>query len=148
MADVVSKETRSRMMSGIRSRNTKPERILRRAMHQHGFRYRLNRPDLPGKPDIVLPKYRAVIFVHGCFWHVHDCKLFKWPRSNNDFWQNKLLKNAARDVRSVNDLLVMKWRIAQVWECSLKGPTRMDITQLVEKIAVWLKSDIDRLTIP
>mgnify|MGYP003590439108 CR=1 FL=1 len=117
-------------------------------MHQHGFRYRLNRPDLPGKPDIVLPKYRAVIFVHGCFWHVHDCKLFKWPRSNNDFWQNKLLKNAARDVRSVNDLLVMKWRIAQVWECSLKGPTRMDITQLVEKIAVWLKSDIDRLTIP
>jgi DNA mismatch endonuclease, patch repair protein len=98
MADIVPKAKRSEMMAGIRGKNTRPEMLVRRALHAHGYRFRLHRKDLPGKPDIVLPKYRAVIFVHGCFWHGHDCHLFKWPKTREDFWIQKIKNNQERDI--------------------------------------------------
>lgn len=97
MADVVDSATRSRMMSGIRGRNTKPEIMIRSLLHHHGFRFRLHVRDLPGKPDIVLPRHHAVIFVHGCFWHGHDCPLFKWPGTRADFWREKIGRNQSND---------------------------------------------------
>src|SRR5262245_6595907 len=97
MADVVSPEVRSRMMSGIRGKNTKPEMVLRRGLHAEGFRFRLHGPALPGRPDLVFPKWSAVIFVHGCFWHRHNCRLFKWPSTKSRFWRAKLTGNVSRD---------------------------------------------------
>ena len=93
MADVVDRKTRSRMMSGIRGKNTRPELLIRKGLHARGFRFRLHDKRLPGKPDLVLPKYSAVIFVHGCFWHGHDCHLFKWPQSRREFWRKKITRN-------------------------------------------------------
>jgi DNA mismatch endonuclease, patch repair protein len=121
MTDVVDAATRSRMMSGIRSKDTKPEMIVRRALHKAGFRYRLHDGRLPGKPDIVLPKYRTVIFVHGCFWHGHLCKDFKWPKSRVEFWRAKIEGNVARDARNLELLERAGWRVAVVWECSIKS---------------------------
>jgi DNA mismatch endonuclease (patch repair protein) len=100
MADVVTPDVRSRMMSGIRSTGTRPEMILRRGLHRAGFRYRLHVRNLPGKPDLVFPRYNAVIFAHGCFWHGHDCHLFKWPSTRRDFWQAKIARNRVVDARS------------------------------------------------
>lgn len=121
MADIVSKAKRSQMMSGIRGKDTKPEITVRQGLHARGYRFRLHRKDLPGKPDIVLPKYRAAIFVNGCFWHGHDCHLFKWPKTREDFWREKICRNVQRDARKTQELHERGWRIAEVWECSLKG---------------------------
>ncbi|SOC89897.1 T/G mismatch-specific endonuclease [Ensifer adhaerens] len=112
------------MMSGIRGTNTRPELQVRKALHAAGFRYRLHERKLPGKPDLVLPKYRAVIFVHGCFWHGHGCHLFRMPSSNSVFWQEKIAGNVARDKVAVDRLRESGWRVATVWECALKGKTR------------------------
>ena len=101
MVDVVSKEKRSKMMSGIRYKDTKPEIIIRKALHAKGFRYSLHNNKLPGKPDIVLPKYNAIIFIHGCFWHQHNCHLFKWPSTRPEFWQNKISGNKERDKQNI-----------------------------------------------
>jgi DNA mismatch endonuclease, patch repair protein len=120
MADVVDKATRSRMMAGIKGKNTKPEILVRKALHAEGFRFRLHVKDLPGKPDIVLPKYRAVIFVHGCFWHGHECKYFRWPTSRKNFWQSKIMGNRARDMRSTNFLRRNGWKVNTIWECQLR----------------------------
>lgn len=117
MTDVVDAATRSRMMSGIRSKDTKPEMIVRRALHKAGFRYRLHDKKLPGKPDIVLPKYRTVIFVHGCFWHGHGCKDFKWPKSREQWWREKIEGNVARDKAVTTKLGHLGWRISTIWEC-------------------------------
>lgn len=118
MTDIVNKATRSRMMSGIRGKDTKPEMIVRRFLHHAGFRYRLHMKDLPGKPDIVLPKYRTVIFVHGCFWHRHPgCPLAATPKSNEKFWRDKLDGNVERDQRNVSALEDVGWRVFVVWEC-------------------------------
>lgn len=120
MADIVDKETRSRMMSGIRGKNTKPEMIVRRALHKAGYRYRLHAKDLPGKPDIVLPKYRTVIFVHGCFWHHHDCKNFKWPKTREEFWRKKIEGNVKRDKRAYAALEALGWKVVIIWECETR----------------------------
>lgn len=138
MPDVVSAQVRSRMMAGIRGKNTKPEILVRKALHQAGFRYRLHVKHLPGKPDIVLPKYRAVIFVHGCFWHGHDCHLFKWPRSREDFWRRKLSGNKAGDARHLIALRKAGWRVLVIWECALKGKTRLDPDSLATRAIRWL----------
>ena len=125
------------MMSGIRVAGTEPELVVRRFLHHRGFRYRLNAADLPGRPDLVLPKYRAVIFVNGCFWHAHaGCPLFRLPKSRREFWQKKLMANRARDTRNCSELSEQGWRVATVWECVTRG-NQPDLGALVD----WLVSD-------
>jgi len=123
MADIMSREQRSRLMSRIRGKDTKPERIVRSMLHRAGFRFTVNGPlnrTLPGKPDIVLPKYKTVVFVHGCFWHRHQgCRKSKAPSSNKVFWKNKLSGNAARDRLSQKILAKLGWRVIVIWECEL-----------------------------
>lgn len=120
MADRVSKEVRSRNMAAIKGANTKPEELVRKYLFSKGFRYRKNVRSLPGSPDVVLPKYKTVIFVNGCFWHMHDCKWFKWPKSNSDFWREKITKNIERDARNKEALEKDGWQVLTVWECELK----------------------------
>lgn len=129
MVDVVDAATRSRMMAGIKAKNTKPEMIVRRALHKAGFRFRLHRKDLPGKPDIVLPKYRTVIFVHGCFWHGHGCRNFKWPKTRVEWWREKIGKNVARDAEKSEALRKMDWKVETLWECEIRkaGPATIEI---------------------
>jgi DNA mismatch endonuclease (patch repair protein) len=120
MPDIVDTATRSRMMAGIRGKNTKPELEVRRFLHRLGFRYRLHDRRLPGRPDIVLPKYRTVVFVHGCFWHQHPgCRLSARPDTNATFWRNKLRANVERDERDQTRLKELGWRPLTVWECAL-----------------------------
>lgn len=116
--DIVDKQTRSRMMSNIRSKNTKAEIAIRKRLFAAGFRYRLFDPRLPGKPDIVLPRYKTVIFIHGCFWHGHNCPLYKIPTTRTEFWKNKLEGNRKRDLLNKKKLMKMSWRIVSVYECS------------------------------
>lgn len=133
MADIVDAATRSRMMSAIRGKDTAPEMQVRRFLHASGFRYRLHRKDLPGRPDIVLPKYRTVIFVHGCFWHQHPgCKYAVMPKSNKAFWLNKLEGNVARDKRNIVKLTTSGWRCITIWEC--EATYRNSLNTLVDKI--------------
>jgi len=141
MADVVDKATRSRMMAGIRGKDTKPEILLRKGLFARGFRFRLHDKRLPGKPDMVFPLYRAVILAHGCFWHGHDCPLFKMPSSNTAFWKNKIARNREVDAATHISLKSLGWRVLTVWECSLKGPARLPDGRVVEKAAAWLLSD-------
>lgn len=124
MTDVVDAATRSRMMSGIRGKDTKPELLVRKYLHARGLRFRLHVKNLPGKPDIVCPKYRAAIFVHGCFWHQHDgCKFATMPSSRTDFWTSKLSENVSRDKYQISALEGLNWRVFVVWECELKDST-------------------------
>ena len=147
MADVVDKETRSRMMSGIRGKDTQPELIIRKALHKEGFRYKLHDRYLPGKPDLVFPKYNAVIFVHGCFWHGHNCHLFKWPKSRSDFWKKKIARNKEVDKRNYKKLSEEGWYILTVWECALKGKKRLPIGEIVTRISCWLETGTRNLEI-
>lgn len=119
--DVFSPEKRSQVMSRIRSKDTKPEKIIRSILHKQGFRFRINRKDLPGKPDIVLPKYKTVIFVHGCFWHRHEgCKYAYTPKSNIDFWNKKFSSTLQRDKNIQNKLRKSGWKVLTIWECEIK----------------------------
>lgn len=139
MPDVVDAATRSRMMSGIRGKNTKPEMILRQGLHARGLRYRLHAKDLPGKPDLVFPARRAVLFAHGCFWHGHDCHLFRMPSTRPEFWQAKIARNQVVDVRSTAALEAAGWRVGVVWECALKGRTRLPLAAVLEGCEAWLR---------
>ena len=136
MADIKTPEERSRNMAAIKGKDTKPEEIVRKYLFSHGFRYRKNDPRLPGKPDIVLPKYRTAIFVNGCFWHMHEgCKYFVWPKSNADFWRTKLIANADRDKANYLSLRDLGWNVIIVWECQLKkGLLNITMEWLVQKI--------------
>ena len=123
-------------MSRVKSKNTRPEILVRSFLHRHGLRFSLNRATLPGKPDIILPKYKAVVFVNGCFWHRHqdpDCKLARMPKSNVDFWREKLLKNAERDKARKEALEALGWRVFYVWECHLNHPEEI-LTDLIRRI--------------
>ena len=147
MTDVVSSETRSRMMANIKAKDTKPELVIRKILHSRGYRYRLHGKNLPGKPDIVLPKYRAVIFVNGCFWHGHDCHLFKWPKSRVDFWKDKISGNKNRDLKNHLELNIQGWRQLTVWECAIKGKHRLSMDQIIENIEVWLNGNKSKIEI-
>lgn len=138
MADLVSPEVRSRMMSGIKGKNTKPELLIRQGLHVLGFRYRLHRKGLPGKPDLTLPKYNAVVQVNGCFWHGHDCSLFKWPSSRQEFWRQKIEQNRVRDQRNDAALSALGWRQMTIWECALKGKNRHPLEDVLSSCGSWL----------
>ena len=125
-------------MSGIRGRDTKPELRIRKALHARGFRYRVHQTRLPGKPDIVLPRFRAVVLVHGCFWHGHDCPLFRLPGTRTEFWRDKIARNQARDREVALALRDAGWRCATVWECSLRSPQRLDFDMLIDGLCEWL----------
>lgn len=136
MTDVHSPETRSYNMSQIKGRNTKPEEIVRKYLFAQGFRYRKNDKKLPGKPDIVLPKYHTCIFVNGCFWHGHEgCKYFVWPKSNADFWKEKISGNIRRDIDNNQKLSQLGWNVITVWECELKSDKKeKTLNKLVHQI--------------
>ena len=148
MADVVDKATRSRMMAGIRAKNTRPEVFLRQGLHGLGFRYRIHVKNIPGNPDIVLPKYRALIVVHGCFWHGHGCRYFKLPATRPEFWQLKIDSNRQRDKRDFLNQLESGWRVLTVWECairdSMKNQHTLDCVALAEE---WLRNGAPSATI-
>ncbi len=148
MVDVVSPDVRSRMMSGIRGKNTKPEMLLRRGLHRAGFRYRLHDRSLPGRPDMVFPRRRAVIFAHGCFWQGHNCHLFKWPATRPEFWKAKIARNREVDASAENILTKSGWRVGVVWECALRGKARMPVEDVFGRLAEWLESDRDRVELP
>lgn len=121
MADVMTPEQRSRCMAAIKGKDTKPEMIVRKYLFSRGLRFRIQVKELPGTPDIVLPKYKTVIFVNGCFWHGHEgCKYFRLPKSNVEFWKEKIEHNVARDVRNEAELKALGWRVIRVWECEIK----------------------------
>lgn len=142
VTDTLTPEQRSRVMRRIRGCNTKPEMIVRRFLYANGFRYRVNVKNLPGKPDIVLRKYATAIFIHGCFWHGHSCKLFKLPQTNQDFWSTKIARNQERDSRVREQLSEMGWNTMVVWECQLKPNVRQ---QTLDDIADLLcKAYLDR----
>ncbi len=129
MADFLSPAERSARMALIRSNDTSPEVTLRRALHRLGLRYVLRKKGLPGKPDLVLPKHRAVVFVHGCFWHRHEgCKVASTPKSNTQFWKDKFDRNVARDARVQDELRAQGWHVFVVWECDLQSKTRANLT--------------------
>ena len=141
MTDVVDSVTRSRMMSGIRSKNTKPELVIRKGLHALGFRYRLHPKKILGKPDLWLPKYGAAIFIHGCFWHGHNCSLFKIPGTRQDFWKAKINTNRIRDAR-VNELLAdAGLRRLEIWECAFRGPGRIGLEETLARTAEWLRGE-------
>lgn len=121
MADIKTREARSYNMAAIKSKNTKPESIVRKYLFSEGFRFRKNDKRYPGTPDIVLPKYKTMVFVHGCFWHGHKgCKYFVWPKNNEDFWRQKIEANKDRDQRDLERLISLGWNVIIIWECELK----------------------------
>lgn len=126
------------MMSGIGPKDTKPEMFIRRGLHAMGYRYRLHDRRLPGRPDLVFPGRRAVIFIHGCFWHGHDCSLFRWPGTRPDFWRAKISGNISRDARVRSEILTLGWRVLDVWECVLRGRERQDPEAVLAACAAFL----------
>jgi DNA mismatch endonuclease (patch repair protein) len=127
-------------MSAIKGKDTKPEVWLRKELFKRGFRYRLHRKDLPGKPDIVLPKYKAVIFVQGCFWHGHSgCPMFTMPATRTEFWLDKITKNKERDVKNIDFLESNGWKVLEVWECTVRGKGKLDPNELIEQVSRWIK---------
>lgn len=144
--DIVDKSTRSRMMSGIRGTNTAPERALRSALHGLGLRFRLHGKLLPGKPDIVSRRYGALIYVHGCFWHRHaGCRYATMPKTRQEFWSAKFEGNVRRDAKVRDEALRLGWRVATVWECSLRRPNQIDFS--ASAVMRWLNSDSQMLEI-
>jgi DNA mismatch endonuclease (patch repair protein) len=135
VVDVLTPAQRHLNMSRIRGRDTNPEKVLRKALHSRGLRYRLHVETLPGRPDLVFSQFRAVIQVHGCFWHGHDCPMFKMPATRTDFWMKKINGNRERDQEIFHELRQYNWRVLTIWECSLRGPARRrldDVTLLCQ----------------
>ena len=128
-------------MRGIRGKDTRPELVIRRGLHSLGFRYRLHNRAIHGTPDLVFPARRAVIFVNGCFWHRHNCHLFKWPKTRKEFWKKKIITNVRNDNRNIDLLRKEEWRILLIWECALKGKTKLPEGVPVARAADWLKGN-------
>ena len=142
MIDVVDKATRSRMMSGIRGKNTTPELYIRQRLHAKGFRFRLHAKDIPGKPDIVLPKHKALVLVHGCFWHGHGCNQCKIPATNTEFWQAKIVSNQQRDDKNLRKQKENGWRTLVILECAIRISIQQKASfDLIESIGHWLNSN-------
>lgn len=140
MADIISPERRSALMSRIRGKDTKIELAVRRGLHALGFRYRLGGAGLPGRPDIVLPKYHAVVFVHGCFWHGHEgCPYFRLPKSRADFWEEKIFRNRSNDKKQFLALREKGWRVGTVWECSIRNSKNNELKDIIRNLAHWIK---------
>lgn len=139
--DIVDKKTRSRMMSGIKAKDTRPEVQVRKSLHSLGFRYRLHDKKLVGKPDLVFPRYKAIILVNGCFWHQHGCHLFKWPATRKAFWREKIMSNVERDYRNLDIYHQANWRVLIIWECALKGKQRRNVEEVVHTAANWIQFD-------
>lgn len=148
MADIVDPKTRSRMMSGIKGKNTKPEVLIRQRLHARGYRFRLHRKDLPGSPDIVLPKHQAVVLINGCFWHGHQCRLFKWPKTRPEFWRTKIEGNIRRDQQKLSELRMLGWRECLLWECEIRGASEEHLNEVSENISEWLDGEDSYLVIP
>jgi DNA mismatch endonuclease (patch repair protein) len=143
--DIWDKEKRSEVMSKIRSKNTKPEMTLRKALFAKGFRYRVNDKKLPGKPDLVFPKYKTVIFVHGCFWHRHEgCKYAYTPKTNTKFWVDKITSNSERDKINFQKLTALGWNVLTVWECEIRHKYKHNISPLVDRIEATLLKQISQ----
>ena len=136
--DTVDRETRSRIMSSVGQKNTGPEALLRSALHKAGLRYRLHDKELPGSPDLVFPRYRAVIFVHGCYWHSHGCYKSTVPKSRRGFWEKKFSDNRIRDERNIDLLQKGGWRVLISWECALIGKHALAINEVAKLIQAWL----------
>ena len=126
-------------MSRIRGKDTKPEMLIRRGLHGRGLRYRLHGKAISGKPDLVFPKHRAVVFVHGCFWHGHGCSLFNWPKTRAAFWKSKIDRNMARDREALAALKADGWRVLVVWECALKGKRRRDLSDVLDGAEAFIR---------
>lgn len=141
MIDIVSGDIRSKMMAGIKGKNTKGEVLIRKGLHNLGFRYQLHRKDLPGNPDLVFPKYKSIIFVNGCFWHAHDCHLFKWPSTRPEFWEKKISENKIRDCKNIVACTEMGWKVLIIWECSYKGKTKRKLEEVLQTAAKWILYD-------
>lgn len=144
LMDVHDRPTRSYNMSRVRGKDTKPEMQIRRICHGLGFRYRLHRKDLPGRPDLVFPRFKSVILINGCFWHGHACELFKVPATRAGFWSEKIAGNMARDRYNVEQLINLGWRVLTVWECALKGRGRLTNDEITEHLRSWLYSTSER----
>ena len=147
MVDVHDKATRSYNMSRIKGTDTKPEMLVRKYLHANGIRYRLHNKTLPGKPDLTLTKYHTVIFVNGCFWHGHNCPLFRLPGTRTEFWQAKIDANRARDTAAEAALLAAGWRVGAVWECALRGRSALPFSEVMDRCAAWLRSAEPQLDI-
>ena len=137
--DVLTPEQRRRVMSRIGSKDTKPEMLVRRGLHRRGLRYRLHGVDIPGKPDMVFPRYRTVVFVHGCFWHGHGCSLFKWPKTRAGFWKKKINRNMDRDRKVLAALRVDGWRVLVVWECAIRLKRRTAVTGVLNDVEAFIR---------
>lgn len=138
--DNLTKSARSKRMSLIRGQNTKPELLVRQLLYKVGYRYRINAKNFPGKPDLLLPKYRTAIFIHGCFWHGHECHIGHIPKSNIKFWQDKITSNKNRDTRRITELNSEGWRVLTIWECSLLGKTKFEPLQMLSRIEAFLEA--------
>ncbi len=141
MVDILTSEERSRLMSRIGPVDTGPEMVIRKGLHALGFRYRLHDKRLPGTPDMVFRRYRAIVEVRGCFWHRHECHLFRWPGTRKEFWREKLTNNRQRDIVNEQRLHDYGWRVLVVWECALRGRTEAEVCNVIRKVADWLRSD-------
>jgi DNA mismatch endonuclease (patch repair protein) len=139
MPDVLTHEQRHLNMSRIRAKNTKPEMLVRRGLHARGLRYRLHQRKLPGCPDLVFSHFKAVVFVHGCFWHGHECHLFKAPETRTAFWLKKISGNRERDKRAVEALREQEWRVLTVWECALRGSGRPHLQKILGRVESFLE---------
>lgn len=139
MVDIVDKQTRSKMMAGIRGKNTKPELKIAEALRKRKIKFKTHVKELPGNPDFVLKDFGAVILVHGCFWHEHHCHLFHWPSTRKKFWKEKIHKNLLRDRKNEQLLKQDGWWVLKIWECTLKGKKKMDFDVLMDKVEYWIR---------
>jgi DNA mismatch endonuclease (patch repair protein) len=139
MTDTVDTVTRSRIMSRIRSKDTVPEMVVRKGLFARGLRYRLHDHSIPGRPDLIFPRFKAVIMVNGCFWHGHACRLAHQPSSNVNYWSAKIKRNRANDARARNDLEGLGWRVMVIWECEVKRRNNEEIAALLDRAAAWVK---------
>jgi DNA mismatch endonuclease (patch repair protein) len=143
--DIVDEQTRSRMMAGIRSANTRPEITIRKALHAAGFRYRLHPRNVPGKPDMAFMRYRAAVFVNGCFWHGHDCPLFRLPDTRREFWTAKIERNRKRDAEVRRQLQEAGWRTLTIWECAIRGKGAPGLASVLAAAGSWLRGGATNL---
>ena len=140
MVDTVTPEKRSQVMALVGSKDTRPEMLIRRGLHRLGYRYRLHAKDLPGKPDLVFPRFKSVIQINGCFWHGHSCYRCRMPATNKEYWFGKIAKNRKRDLSNLQQLQMKGWRVLTIWECALIGRERIDLSEALSMASDWLLS--------